>query len=94
MRFCYLSVNFGQATKLNTSARHDTHGRIQGGHEVRTYLLEIHKCLYVSLENLGRTTLEKQLEPSGPIASRGWSLRPSVKYVDDLTNVVRNTPPP
>ena len=27
--------------------------------------------------------LEKQLDPLGPIAFRGRSVRPSVKYVDD-----------
>ena len=34
-------------------------------------------------EILVQTTLEKQLDPMGPIASRGRSVRPSVKYVDD-----------
>ena len=35
------------------------------------------------LEVLVQTPLEKQLDPSGPIASRGRSARPSAKYVDD-----------
>ena len=38
---------------------------------------------FFSLEILVRTSLEKQLDPLGPIASRGRSERPSVKYVDD-----------
>ena len=37
---------------------------------------ENHKRLYVSLDILVQTTLEKQLDPSGPIASRGWYVRP------------------
>ena len=40
--------------------------------------LEDHKLLYVSLEILVRTPLEKRL---GPIASGGRSVWPSVKYV-------------
>ena len=31
--------------------------------------------------------LEKQLGPTGPIASRGRSGRPSVKYDDDLKKI-------
>ena len=45
---------------------------------VGTPPLEDHKLLYVSLEILVRTPLEKQL---GPIASGGRSVWPSVKYV-------------
>ena len=41
--------------------------------------LEIHNLLFVSLEILVRTPLEKR----GPIASRERSVRPSMKYVDD-----------
>ena len=36
-----------------------------------------------SLEILVRTPLEKQLDPLGPIASRGRFVRPSVKNIDD-----------
>ena len=32
---------------------------------------------------LVRTTLEKQLDPKGPIASRGRFVQPIVKYDDD-----------
>ena len=39
-----------------------------------------HKLLYVSLEILVRTLLEKQLDP---IASRGRSVWPPVIYVDE-----------
>ena len=39
--------------------------------------------VYVSLEILVRTPLERQLEPLGPIASRGRFVRPSVNYADD-----------
>ena len=38
------------------------------------------------LRNHGTDPLKKQLDPLGPIASRGESIRfirPSVKYVDD-----------
>ena len=45
--------------------------------------LENHKLLFVSLEILARTSLKELLDPSGPIASRGRSERPYVKYVDD-----------
>ena len=45
--------------------------------------LENHKLLFVSLEILARTSLKEQLDPLGPIASRGRSVRPYVKYVDD-----------
>ena len=46
--------------------------------------LENHKWLYVSLEILVRTPLEKQLDPSGPIfASLGRSIRHPMKNVDD-----------
>ena len=43
------------------------------------------KLIYASLEKLVRTRLTKQLDPLGPVASQGRSVRPSVKYVDDLT---------
>ena len=33
------------------------------------------------LKNLGTDPLEKHLDPLGPIASRGRSVRPSVKYM-------------
>ena len=41
------------------------------------------KVAIFSLEILIRTPLEKQLDPSGPIVSRGRYVQPSVKYVDD-----------
>ena len=59
---------------------------------------EHHKLLYVSPEILvcpyssilkQLDTLEKQLNPSGPIDSHGRSVLPSLKYVDDLKTVVR-----
>ena len=34
------------------------------------------------LRNTGTDPLEKQLDPSGPIASGGRSVRPSLKYFD------------
>ena len=40
---------------------------------------------------LVRTPLMKQFDSFGPIATRGRSILSSVKYVDDLKNVV---PPP
>ena len=48
--------------------------------------LENHKLLFVSLEILARTSPKEQLDPSGPIASRGRSVRPYVNYVDDFKN--------
>ena len=39
------------------------------------------KVAIFSLEILIRTPHEKQLDPSGPIASRGRYVQPSVKYV-------------
>ena len=42
-----------------------------------------HKLVYVSLEILVWTPLEKRFDPLCPIASRGRSIRFSVKYVDD-----------
>ena len=39
--------------------------------------------LLVSSEILVRNPFEKQLDPLGPIASRGGFVRPSAKYVDD-----------
>ena len=36
----------------------------------------IHTCT-------GTDPLEKQLDPSGPIAYRGRPIQPSVKYIDD-----------
>ena len=41
-----------------------------------------------------QTPIEKQLDPSGPIASRGRSVRPSVKYVDNLKQFSGYPPPP
>ena len=35
------------------------------------------------LRNSGTDPLKKQLDPSGPIASRGRSIQPHVKYVND-----------
>ena len=64
--------------------------------------LENHKWIIVSLEILVQTPLEVHLEPlstdpprdaigpQGPIASRGRSARPSVKYVDDLKKQQKN----
>ena len=37
----------------------------------------------IDLRNSGTDPLEKQLDPSGPIASRGRFVRPSVKYLYD-----------
>ena len=62
-----------------------------GGQGVRTPL-ENHKLLYISLEILVRIPLEKQFDPSGPTASWGRSVWPSVKYNDDYKKVFR-TPP-
>ena len=45
--------------------------------------LENHKLLYVPLTKTGTDPLVKKLDPLGPIASRGRSVRPSVKFVDD-----------
>ena len=44
--------------------------------------------------NTGTDPLAKQLETSGPIASRGRSVRPSVKYVDMMTKKGFQEPPP
>ena len=47
------------------------------------------------LRNIGtpvRTTLEEQLDPSGPIASRGRFELPSVKYVDKKSAIPTPTP--
>ena len=52
------------------------HARIQGDYG----------CPQVSigfLKNSGIDPLEKHLDPLGPIASRGLSVRPSEKYIDD-----------
>ena len=49
--------------------------------------------LWVSLEILVWTLIEKQLDPSGPMASRGRSVQPSVKYVDDQKNTRQDLPP-
>ena len=46
-------------------------------------LLKMKYWLYVSLEILVRTPLEKQLDPLGPITSRWRFVRPSVKYTGD-----------
>ena len=35
------------------------------------------------LINTGTDPFEKQLDPMGPIAARGRSVRPSVEYIDD-----------
>ena len=48
--------------------------------------LENYNLLKVTLGSVVRTPLEKQLDPSGPIASRGRSVRPSLKNVNDQTN--------
>ena len=40
------------------------------------------------LRNSRTDTLDRQLDPLGPIASPGMSVRPSVKYVDDFKKVV------
>ena len=48
----------------------------------------------VSLEKLVRTPLDKQLVPSSPIAYRGRSVQPSVKYVADKKKAVRTPHPP
>ena len=55
-----------------------------------THTHGIHKFLYASLEILVQNPLEKQLDPhreaigpEGPVAPRGRSVQPSVKYVED-----------
>ena len=59
-------------------------GGSRGGQGVRPFPLEYHKLLYVSLEILERTPFQKQLDPLGPVASRGRFVRSSVKYIGDL----------
>ena len=51
-----------------------------GGNGSRPHL-ENHKLLYVSLEILVRTPLEKQLDTWCPIAFQGRPVQPSVRYV-------------
>ena len=46
------------------------------------------------LRNTGTDPLEKQYDPSGPIASRGRSIPPSVKYVDFFKRKVFSPPHP
>ena len=41
----------------------------------------------------GTDPLRKQLDPWGPIASRGGCVRPFVKYVDDVKKIVVRTLP-
>ena len=53
---------------------------------------ENHKLLYVPLKILVRTPLEKQSDPSGPIAYRERSVRPSVKYVGDSNKKMSGSP--
>ena len=49
--------------------------------------MENHKWQWIpSKETSGTNTLEKQLDPSGPNASRGGSIRASAKYVNDKNN--------
>ena len=45
------------------------------------------------LEILVRNFLQMQLDPSGPIASRGRYVGPSVKNVDGLTKFLSPPPP-
>ena len=45
--------------------------------------LENNNWLWVSLEIIIQISLEEQLDPSGPIARRGRSVRPSVKHVGE-----------
>ena len=54
-----------------------------GDRESGPHPLENHKWLYVSLEILVGTPLEKQLDPVGPFTSRGRFLRPSATYGDN-----------
>ena len=54
-----------------------------GGRGLYPPNLDNHMWLYASLETLVRISLEKLLGPWGPIPSQGWSVRPSLKYVDD-----------
>ena len=51
-----------------------SHRQIKRGTEGQEPL-EKHKLLYVSFEILARTPVEKQLDPRGPIASRGRFIR-------------------
>ena len=46
----------------------------------------------VVLRNTGMESLEKQLDPAGPIASRRGSVQPSVKYVDEQQNTTSGPP--
>ena len=46
------------------------------------------------LRNFGMDPLENQSDPLGPIASRGRSIWPSVKYFDDLTKKRSQDPLP
>ena len=61
------------------------HGRIKRG---RGQPEKSQVIMYVSLEILVQTPLEKQLDPLGPIASRGRSVWHAVKYLDDFKNNV------
>ena len=65
------------------------------GQEIRT--LPFHGKAQATLgfpSNTGTDPLAKQLETSGPIASRGRSVRPSVNYVDMMTKKGFQEPPP
>ena len=59
------------------------HDQIYRGRQGVGTTQENHRLLYDSLEILVQTSNEKLLDPSGPIASRGRFVWPSVKYVDN-----------
>ena len=52
------------------------------------------KLLYVPSEILVRASLEKQLDPLGPIVSQGRFVRPSVQYIDDKKETLSGHPHP
>ena len=73
---------FNRAQYESNKSAHAASLAYPEGDRVSRSPLENHNWLQVSLEILVRTPLEKQLDHLGPIASRGRSVRPSVKYVD------------
>ena len=72
------------------------HGRIQRGEDRGSgpppTPMENQKLLYVYLEILVRTPIEKHLDPLCSIASRRRSVRHCVKYLDDFKGF-RTLPP-
>ena len=68
---------------LNAEDPSQENGHIQRGDRgLDPPPLENLKLLYVYLDILVLTPLDKQLNPLGPIASQGKSVRLSVKYVE------------